>query len=159
MLLDNTTLKIYNPNHRSEREDIKRYILDNYDISWDGISSLISALDDHYDYVIVLFKNNIIKGAVSYFISKKHSYIEIDHIGVVEHNRGYGKLLMYAVFKIADILNKKTVSLVTNGSSNEFYEKIGMYRVNNKIPAVYEITIDEIRLLNIMRIIIVFHVR
>lgn len=158
MSLDNTKLKIYNPNHREERNAIKKYILDNYDTSWDGISSLISALDDHYDYAIVLFKNNIIKGVVSYFISKRHSYIEVDHIGVVEHGRGYGKTLMFAVFKIADILNKKTVSLVTNGSSNEFYEKVGMCHVNNKTPAVYEITLEEIRLLNIMGIVISFHV-
>jgi hypothetical protein len=158
MLSDNLELKIYKPDHKHERDEMKRYILDNYDPSWDGISSLISALDDNFDYVIVLSKNNIIKGALSYFISNKHSYIEVDHIGVVEHNKKYGTKLMLAVFKIADILNKKTVSLVTNGSSNEFYEKVNMYRANNKTPAVYEITIEKIRSLNIMGIIIRFHV-
>lgn len=157
MLSDNLKLKIYNPDHKIERYGMKKYILDNYDPSWDGVSSLISALDDHFDYVIILFKNDIIKGALSYFISKKHSYIEVDHLGVVEHDRGYGKMLMQSIFKIADILNKKSVSLVTNGSSNEFYEKIGMYRVNTKMPAVYEITIEKIRLLNIMGIVIIFH--
>ena len=72
-------------------------------------------------------------------IYRKKNYIEVDHIGVVEQKCGYGTILMREVFKIAERLNRYPVSLTTNGYSNEFYEKMGMKRVNDKLPAVYEL--------------------
>jgi len=115
-----------------------------YDTSNDGISSLLSALKDRRDYVSVLFDGDNPIGAVSYYISDKSKSIEIDHLGVVDQGNGYGTLLMHKVFLTAIRLNK-SVSLMTNGSSNEFYEKVGMYRVNERLPAIYEISIDKLK--------------
>lgn len=113
-------------------------IKQKYDINDSGISSIISALNNFRDYVIVLFDHNKIMGAVSYYLSKK-KYIEVNHIGVIIMRCGYGSILMREVFKVACLKNRHPVSLVTNGYSNEFYEKLEMVRINsNKLPAVYE---------------------
>lgn len=114
-----------------------------YNISDTGIDGILSALGDFRDKVIVLFNDNKeILGAVSYFISKKYSYIEIDHIGVVERSKGYGTILMETVFGIAKETKKRSVSLVSNGFANDFYEKLGMKRVGNGSTIIYEKNID-----------------
>jgi hypothetical protein len=112
-----------------------------YDIKDSGVNGILSALSDFRSYVIVLFDNKKIIGAASYYISKKDNYIELDHIGVVERGMGYGTILVHAILKILPIYHKSKLTLVTNGYSNEFYEKLGMKRINDKLPAVYELLI------------------
>lgn len=132
-------LKTYKNIKSKIRNELINNIKTKYDKNESGISGIISALQDFRNYVVVLFNfNKEVLGAVSYYISKKN-YIGIDHIGVVEKRCGYGTILMQEVFGIADKVNKDFVTLITNGYSNEFYEKIGMVRINgNKLPAVYE---------------------
>ena len=136
-------LKTYKNINSKIRNKLIDKVKTTHDPNESGISSLISALGDFRDHVIVLFNNKKILGAVSYYLSKKN-YIVIDHIGVVEQHQGYGSILMKAVFKIADKLNRYPVSLTTNGYSNDFYEKMGMKRVNNKMPAVYELKKEDV---------------
>jgi hypothetical protein len=109
-----------------------------------GVDGVISALNDFRDHVLVLFTDCMeIVGAASYYLSKK-SYIEIDHIGVIDRHKGYGKLLMTTIFKLAKKQNRYPVSLVSNGFSNEFYEKIGMIRINNAAPTIYEMQKEQL---------------
>lgn len=136
-------LKTYKNINSKIRNNLIDKVKTTHDQNESGIGSLISALSDFRDNVIVLFNNKKILGAVSYYLSKKN-YVEVDHIGVVEQHQGYGTILMNEVFKIANKLNRYPVSLTTNGYSNEFYEKLGMKRVNDKMPAVYEMKKEDI---------------
>lgn len=63
----------------------------------------------------------------------------MDHIGVINQRQGYGTILMQEIFKIAKKLNRYPVLVVSNGYANDFYEKLGMDRINMKLPAIYEI--------------------
>lgn len=109
-----------------------------YDNKDSGISGVLSALSDFRDYVIILFDNKKIMGAASYYLSNKNNCIEVDHIGVIKSKCGYGTILMNGIFKLAIKLNRYPVSVVSNGYANDFYEKIGMERINMKLPAIYE---------------------
>jgi hypothetical protein len=131
-------LKTYKNQNSKIRNKLIDKVKSTYNPNESGISSLISALGDFRDYVIVLFNNKKILGAVSYYLSKK-KYVGIDHIGVIDQHQGYGTMLMKEIFKLG-----YPVSLTTNGYSNEFYEKLGMKRVNDKMPAVYEIKKEDI---------------
>ena len=130
-------LKTYKNFNSKIRNKLIDRLKAKYDKNESGVSGILSALSDFNNYVIVLFNNFEILGAVSYYIKK--NYIGIDHIGVIKQRCGYGTILMNEVFNIAKQLDRYPVSLITNGYSNEFYEKLGMKRSNgNKIPASYE---------------------
>lgn len=132
-------LKTFSNTKSAIRIKMMNDIREKYSITDNGISGVVSALGDFRDRVIVLFnESKEILGAISYFISKKHSYIEVDHIGVVTRSKGYGSILMNAVFDVAKKTNKRSVSLVSNGFANDFYEKIGMVRVGNGPSIIYE---------------------
>lgn len=131
-------LKTFNNTKSKLRTDMAESIRDKHNQISMGIDGIISALNDFRDYVLVLFDDsNEILGAASYYISKGH-YIEVDHIGVIEEGKGYGTILMKTIFKFAKERNRYPVSLVSNGYANEFYEKIGMVRINTHLPAIYE---------------------
>jgi len=138
-------LKTYKRPTFEIRNSLIKEISNKYDTSHDGISSILSALKDHRDYITILLDDdgNLI-GCVSYYVKRKVPSIEVDHIGVVDQQKGYGTLLMEKVFRTAFRL-QKSVNLVTNGSSNDFYEKIGMVRTSTKLPSSYEISIEDLR--------------
>lgn len=137
-------LKTYKRPTFEFRNSLIKEISEKYDSSWDGISSILSALKDHRDYITILFDDDEnLLGVVSYYVSPKSASIQVDHIGTIEQQKGYGSLLMEKVFRTAFRL-QKSVSLVTNGSSNEFYEKLGMTKISTKLPLSYEISIDDL---------------
>jgi hypothetical protein len=140
-------LVTYKPSQKVLRDNIVNYIQTNFESSCDGVSTCISALCDYRDYVIVIYVNGITKGAASYFSSKRTRNVEVDHLGVLDHEKGYGTLLMHEIFKEVVDRDMSTITLITNGSSNEFYEKIGMRRLGTKLPAMYELTKNEIMIL------------
>jgi N-acetylglutamate synthase-like GNAT family acetyltransferase len=119
-------------------------VREKYNMNDIGVDGIISALNDFRDYVIVLFNDYMeILGAASYYLSKK-SYIEVDHIGVIDRHKGYGTILMKAIFKLAKEQNRYPVSLVSNGFSNDFYEKLGMIRINKGSPVIYEMQKEQL---------------
>lgn len=138
------TLKTYRQPKFGIFDHLIKEIEDKYDMSLDGISSIISALKSHRDYITVLFADDgSVLGAISYYVTNKSKSIEIDHLGTIEHGNGHGTLLMEKVFRTAMRLDK-SVSLMANGSANEFYEKIGMRNIGNKPIAIYELSNYEI---------------
>ena len=120
--------------------------LSKHDTSCDGVSDILSAVKDRRDYLTVIFDDvtGDVLGGVSYYISNKSDSIEVDHLGTVEQGKGYGTLLMEKVFRTAYRLGK-SVSLMSNGSADEFYAKIGMVKLGNKVPVIYEASIDDIK--------------
>jgi GNAT superfamily N-acetyltransferase len=125
------------------RERLYKMVLKMYGSGDMGVNSLLSAITDYKDHLIIMFVDNIIKGGISYYITKKSSSIEVDHLGIVDRGIGYGTMLMREIFNVAKSLGK-AISLVANGFANDFYEKLGMYKVNDKIPTVYEMSRDQI---------------
>lgn len=99
-----------------------------------GLDNIQSAIKDNYDELLILWKNYYIIGGASFH--KNEDYIELDHLGVVqnEQRKNYGTTL---INKIKELYNRP-ISVITNGFSNEFYEKIGFKRMNEyKLPAWY----------------------
>jgi N-acetylglutamate synthase-like GNAT family acetyltransferase len=99
-----------------------------------GLDNIQSAVKDHYDILLILWKDYDIIGGASFH--RNEDYIELDHLGVVqnEQRKNYGTTL---INKIKELYNRP-ISVITNGFSNEFYEKIGFKRMNNgKLPAWY----------------------
>lgn len=138
-------LKTYKRPTFELRDSLIKEVTDKYDPSCDGISSIISALKDHRDYITLLLDDDgNLLGVISYFVKGKVASIEVDHIGTVQQQKGYGTLLMEKVFRTAFRL-QKSVSLVSNGSSNEFYEKLGMKKINSKSLSCYEMSIEDLR--------------
>jgi hypothetical protein len=124
------------------RDSLIDKVKKQFEITHDsGSDSILSALGDVRDYVIVLYVKNNIMGAISYYMNKRTKNVEIDHLGVIEQKCGYGTILIKEVFRIAKIHKKITVSVVTNGYSDGFYEKMNMIRANNHSPAVYELNL------------------
>lgn len=99
-----------------------------------GLDNIHSAVKDNYDVLLILWKDCDIIGGASFHRNK--DYIELDHLGVVqdEQRKNYGTML---INKIKELYNRP-ISVITNGFSNEFYEKIGFKRMNDgKSPACY----------------------
>jgi hypothetical protein len=137
--------KHYNPSNRKARAKLADKFKSQVSTETTemGISTILSAIGDFRDYLIVAFTDKIV-GAVSYFKKKKLKHVEVDHIGVIDKRAGYGTALMGEVFKFA-IRKRCDVSLVSNGYANEFYEGLGMRCINNgKMPSVYQMELTDI---------------
>ena len=136
---------------RNTRSKIRDELIDKlkneYSMSVSGVESMLSALNDIRDYVILLYDNDELMGVISYYMSKK-KYIEIDHLGVIKQHCGYGTILIQEVFKIAKNTDRYPVTVITNGYSDIFYEKMGMERITQSLPAVYEMSKDKLDSLN-----------
>jgi hypothetical protein len=132
-------LKTFKNINSKIRNQMMIMVREKHGVSDLGVNGVLSAIGDFRDHVIVLFENSEIMGAISYYLSKKN-YIEIDHIGVIKQNCGYGTILMKSIFKIAKEKNRYPVTLMSNGFANEFYEKIGMERLGDKTPIHYIMT-------------------
>lgn len=110
-----------------------------------GISAILSAIRDFRSYLVVMLDRNRIIGAASYYKSKRGSvYLSVEHLGVIEKGKGYGKSLMQELFRLS-IKDNRFITLVSNGEANGFYEAIGMNLIKTKGPNIYELAVDDIK--------------
>lgn len=104
-----------------------------------GFSAILDAIGTYKENLILLFKEFVLEGALSYDINPKKKTIIISHIGVINKRSGHGSILMKELFSIAKILNYK-VEVTSNGFADPFYESFEMERIVDKPLGIYSIS-------------------
>lgn len=109
-----------------------------------GISSMIDAINCSHENLICLYKNKKLIGALSYTIGRQSKNISIDHLGVTEKCKGYGRLLISELFKLFKEFNY-SITATTNGYSDGFYKKMGMRCISRKPIPIYQILSKQLK--------------
>lgn len=136
---DNTDYAIYKRNYR---KNYLKYIKNLYlevQLRDNGFSSILDAIKSCDENLIILFKEHVLEGALSYDINHKKKLITIGHIGVINKRNGHGTIMINEVFLLANILKYK-VEVTSNGFADPFYESFGMIKISNKPLSIYTIS-------------------
>ena len=103
-----------------------------------GFSAMIDAIRSKNEDLVMVYKNFSLIGAASYDIINKKKNINVNHIGVIERQHGYGTLLMREIFSLAKIL-EYSVTATSNGYADDFYHSLNMIRIADKPLRIYTI--------------------
>ena len=103
-----------------------------------GFSAMIDAIRSKNEDLVMVYKNFSLIGAASYDIINKKKNINVNHIGVIERQHGYGTLLMREIFSLAKIL-EYSVTATSNGYADDFYHSLNMIRIADKPLGIYTI--------------------
>jgi hypothetical protein len=103
-----------------------------------GFSAMIDAIRSKNENLIMIYKNFALIGAASYDVIDKKKNINVNHIGVLERQHGYGTFLMKEILAFAKIL-QYSVTATSNGYADDFYHSLNMIRIADKPLGIYTI--------------------
>jgi len=129
------------------RDDYVKYIENLQPESYKkdaGFSAMIDAIRSKNGDLIMIYKNFVLMGAVSYTVNNKRKTIIIDHIGAMEKRFGYGTSMMREIFSIAKVLNYSVTATSNGGTSDKFYKSLNMTRIVDKPLGIYTLESKDI---------------
>jgi hypothetical protein len=129
------------------RDDYVKYIENLHPESYKndaGFSAMVDAIRSKNGDLILIYKNFVLMGAVSYTINDKKKTIIIDRIGTIEKRCGYGKSMMMEIFSIASILHYSVTATSNGGTSDKFYKSLNMTRIIDKPLGIYTLEAKDI---------------
>ena len=123
------------------RDEYVKYLKNLHPESYNldaGFSAMIDAIRSKNENLIMIFKNFSLAGAASYDIIDKKKNINVNHIGVLERQHGYGTFMMKEILSFAKIV-QYSVTATSNGYADDFYHSLDMIRIADKPLGIYTI--------------------
>jgi hypothetical protein len=124
------------------RDEYVKYLQNLYPENYKldaGFSAMIDAIRSKNENLVMIYKNFSLIGAASYDIIDKKKNIDVNHIGVMERQHGYGTFIMREIFSFAKIVEYSVTVTSSGGDSDDFYHSLGMIRIADKPLGIYHI--------------------